>query len=105
MIIENVMEPSTQPEPEQVRVDPAKDREQHKVILEISLWKKYDNTLITIQSNLHGKPVKQYAKFKNIYEAVRFYKEEYESSGFSITEMHIYHVHADLFTAEFVAVR
>lgn len=91
-----------QPKPEMKTGQP-KIRDVHTVTIEISLWKPSKNTLLTVYSSLYTNPIRQYGTFRSIYEAVRYYREQYELAEFVVSNVHIYHVHADMFTAEFTA--
>lgn len=93
----------TQPAPQRDRRNVLKIQDTHNVIIEISLWKPQNNTLLTVYSSLYEKPIHQYATFKSIHEALAYYKQQYEQAHFTVTNVHIYHVHADMFTAEFTA--
>lgn len=85
------------------RMKSPKIRDVHTVIIETTLWKPSQNTLLTVYSSLHKNPIRQYGTFRSIYEAVRYYREQYELAGFEVSPVKMYHVHADMFTAEFNA--
>ena len=89
-----------QPKPE-MKTEQPKIRDVHTVTIEISLWKPSQNTLLTVHSSLYTNPIRQYGTFRSIYEAVRYYREQYELAGFEVSPVKMYHVHADMFTAEF----
>lgn len=101
MTIQKLNRPEPEVNPQ--RVDPPKIRDVHTVIIEISLWKQTSNTLLTVHSSLYANPIQQYATFRNIHAAVRHYRGLYEQAGFSVSNIRIHHVHADMFTAEFFA--
>lgn len=88
---------------QQQKIIPPKIQDTHSVTIETSLWKPTANTLLTVHSSLYAKPIQQYGTFRNIHHALAYYRMQYEQAGFIISHENIYHVHADMFTAEFNA--